>query len=92
MTDDLYWFGVTAVFRCQTCTRENIERMVVGHLRSDLSEIKQKVHSRVRACQICSTPIIDEKDIALYVLPGTPEYLRNKGFPVPLSVLIANAS
>lgn len=83
-TEFLYWFGVTAVFKCQVCGREAIERMSLTQVRRDLSEIRQTALSRIRRCQNCHAPLTAEQLGSLYVLPGTRSHLKNKGFPVPV--------
>ena len=92
MTDGSYWFGVTVTLRCHFCAQENAQRIAVAHVRLDRREISHKVLSRLRQCQKCEARVTDAKDITLYILPGTPAHLKNKGFPVPEQALAANGA
>ena len=81
---EIYWFGVTATFRCRICAQGNIERFVITHVLINVADLNRKARTyRFFKCQRCSAFVDDEKDLAFCFLPGTPTHLKNKGYPVP---------
>jgi hypothetical protein len=83
-TETLYWFGVTATFRCRICAHGNIERFVITHVLINVADLNRKAQTyRFFKCQRCGAYVGDEVDLSFCFLPGTPEHLKNKGFPVP---------
>ena len=86
LNENVYWFGVTATFKCKACHQENIERFVITHIRVNVSELNQKARfSRTFKCQKCAAPVDDVKEVDVSFLSGTPAHLSNKGFPVASS-------
>jgi len=92
LNENVYWFGVTATFKCKACYQENIERFVITHVRVNASELNQKARfSRIFKCQKCGAPVGDVKEIGVSFLSGTPAHLSNKGFPVASSAFANKA-
>ena len=84
---ELFWFGITVRFTCQLCKQVSIERIAMSNIRSDVQPLIEELHKQTLTCQKCKLPIVIGTDVEIFGLPGRPEQLKQKGFPVPLDAL-----
>jgi hypothetical protein len=79
----LYWFGIVIRFTCQICNKESTQRLAISHINTKPAEVNAKIHEMFLLCQQCNLPIVVGTDVSINGNRGTPEELKDKGFPVP---------
>jgi hypothetical protein len=80
----LHWFGITATFHCQVCNQKSVEKLVISNDRENPGDINKYLHENIALmCKKCGLPIVVGSDVLFHALPGTPEQLKENGYPVP---------
>ncbi len=82
-----FWFGVKVEFVCFSCCITSIVKDVMNSTTEELATLQKAIASTPQKCQHCQTPLADGAEVDVQIVPGTPESLKNLGFPVPPGAL-----
>jgi hypothetical protein len=88
MNDDselepIHWFGITYHFTCHECSQPNAVQSVIRAATADPNKIEIPKPELVgRPCQVCNLPLDRKVTWKADVQAGTPQQLRDDGFPL----------
>lgn len=79
----MYWFGATFTFACPICRKLSEKKSTVSSPTDDPKKVIAQLSHEKLACVHCKTPMLYGTPVDVDVQGGTPESLRELGFPTP---------
>jgi len=82
--ETLHWFGVDVSFSCPVCNHRSEEKMALSaSLPDDYDSVNKAINHEKLVCQHCRKPLVEGTAVSVHVHPGTPEQLKQMGYPLP---------
>lgn len=78
----MFWFGVTFTFACPVCHKLSEQRETLVSPTGDPKDISPRLGQERLCCSHCKTPLIYGNPVDVEIEGGTPESLRESGFPL----------
>jgi hypothetical protein len=78
-----YWFGVQLEYVCSVCGKASLDLGVINSPTDDIETVRSRIDVEFLSCHSCKAPIRHGIGVDARIVPGTPEFLKNLGFPVP---------